>query len=128
MSINFDQACDMAEYLIANADDQDSRFTYQDALEAVWVDMPFPLPKVDHYEHCASCGEACETVFDHECKDCYPTSQLIAMTVDYVEICIRHGEYVTYGEALDIAYGLTDTPYPNGIRPVFLTEDDPYQR
>ena len=53
---------------------------------------------------------------------------LVAMAVEYEEICIRHGEYVSYGEALDIAYGLTDTPYPAGIRPVFMTEDDPYQR
>jgi hypothetical protein len=50
------------------------------------------------------------------------------MTVEYVETSIRHGEYVTYGEALDIAYGLTGATYPEGIRPVFMTDDDPYQR
>ena len=40
---------------------------------------------------------------------------LSAMAVEYCDIARLHGDYVTYAEALDVAYRLTGTPYPAGI-------------
>jgi hypothetical protein len=40
---------------------------------------------------------------------------LVTMAVQYRAIARTYGDYVTYAEALDVAYRLTATPYPAGI-------------
>jgi hypothetical protein len=41
---------------------------------------------------------------------------LVTMAVLYRQVVqYRYGEYITYAQALDFAYRITGTPYPEGI-------------
>lgn len=86
--------------------------------------------EVSGFEYCTTCAEPVDATYDGECVHCYAdiADYLVAMVVEYQELCARDDDHCSYGNALDIAYGLTGAKYPDGIRPVFMTENDPDQR
>jgi len=88
------------------------------------------LCDVQGFATCTTCGHDAQTTYNGECVYCYAdiADYLVAMTVEYQQLCARDHDHCSYGHALDIEYGITGAKYPDGIRPVFMTEDDPYQR